>query len=337
MSTPPQSEQQRSLEHFIEHQVNVQVSQRLAALTPSVPAPAAPRPNARPLQPKPFLGDSTQDARVWLSTFRNYLLLTHTPDAETVPLAASYLQGAAEIWWQSLRSSAPQSWSVFEPAFIDHFSPLGGEVEARQALLLFVTKPRGRMTVKEYIHQFTALQLRIPDQAEAEKMSLFMIGLPQAVRKQAGLDGSETLDVAKRKVQMAEDADRVYGTGSIAAPPRATFGSTSATVPMDLGMFDDESDGSTSDGRDRIAQLERQIDVLALNALFHRPSFGRGGGRGRFGRGNERSTNRTDASRPRLTEQERKELMENDGCFFCRVKHAGHRAYNCPKKLSKNQ
>lgn len=332
MSTSPPTEQQIALEQYIERQVSMQVAQRLQTAV----AATAPRPNARPLQPKPFLGDATQDARVWLASFRNYLHLTHTPESEAVPLAASYLQAAAEIWWQSLRSSVPQSWSAFEPAFIQHFSPLGGEVEARQALLLFVTKPRARMSVKEYIHQFTALQLRIPDQGEAEKMSLFMAGLPPAIRKQAGLDGSETLDVAKRRVQMAEDADRVYGASQPAAVPHRSPSAPTAAVPMELGMHEEECDTSSQGGTDRLTQLERQMEILALNAVFNRPSFNRGAARGRLGRGGGRTTFRSDASRTPLTDQEKKELFENDGCYYCRTKNAGHRAYNCPKKQQKN-
>ncbi len=329
-------DQQAALQQYIEHQVNLQVTQRLAATSPSVVShpPVTIRSNARPLQPKPFTGDGSQDARVWLATFRNYLLLTHTPEAEAVPLAASYLQAAAEIWWQSLRSSAPDTWSVFEPAFLQHFSPLGGEVEARQALLLFVTKPRGRMSVKEYIHQFTSLQLRIPDQVEAEKMSLFMLGLPPTIRKQAGLDGSETLEVAKRRVQMAEDADRVYGTSQhMPVPQRVASFPTATTVPMELGMREGDDDTDTRDGQDRLAQLERQMEMLALNAMF---THSAGRGRSRSGRGGGRTASRTDAAHPRLTQQERTELIENDGCFFCRTKNAGHRAYNCPKKQQKN-
>lgn len=328
-------EQQAALQQYIEHQVNLQVSQRLAAASPPVSShpSVTPRSNARPLQPKPFLGDGSQDARVWLATFRNYLLLTHTPESETVPLAASYLQAAAEIWWQSLRVSAPTSWSMFEPAFIQHFSPLGGEVEARQALLHFVTKPRGRMSVKEYINQFTALQLRIPDQVEAEKMSLFMIGLQPSVRKQAGLDGSETLEIAKRRVQMAEDADRVYGVSNAVPPARTSSYPASMPVPMDLGMREEYViDGNARAEQDRMAFLERQVELLSLNAAFTRPAYGRGRG-GRTGGG---TGGRSDPAYPKLSLQERKELMENDGCFFCRQKNAGHRAYNCPKKQQKN-
>jgi len=37
----------------------------------------------------------------------------------------------------------------------------------------------------------------------------------------------------------------------------------------------------------------------------------------------------------KLTPKERQYLFDNDGCFYCRETHSGHRATNCPKKKGK--
>ena len=359
------ADQEAVINHLVDHRINAQMAQHRAAMPqPAPPQASAPRPTARPLQPKPFLGDGTQDTRIWAATFRNYLQLTHTPESEAVSLVASYLQAGAEIWWQSLRTDAPRSWEAFEPMFVAQFNPLGGDVEARQQLLHFITRSgQSRLTAKQYITQFTALQLRIPDMTEAERMSLFMMGLSPAIRKQAGLDGSETLEAAKRKVQMAEDANRVYGSvlPSAAHPVRhssshssAASVSASANVPMELGVREEwgwaqesAEPASTRDDTDRVAALERQLELLAFGlSASSRPagSFGRGGrfaGRGRGGVGGWTPRGRSGPGTPssgsrQLTPQEREQLFQNGGCFFCRKPNAGHIAIHCPMKQQKN-
>jgi hypothetical protein len=133
-----------------------------------------------------FRGD---DPIVWLDQTTQFFEYQHTGEGQKVTLAAFYLEGEANQWWQWLKNvyledGQPVTWKIFEKEILVHFEPT--EYEDYDKALSRV-KQNG--TLREY-------------QKEFEKLANRVVGWPHKVligTFLGGLKAEISLDVRKFK------------------------------------------------------------------------------------------------------------------------------------------
>jgi hypothetical protein len=126
-----------------------------------------------------YSGSSKQDdVSQWLFSMRQYLQLSGANSCDGIIYAASYLRGAAAIWWllraQNYGAQGGfQNWEEFETELTKQFRPINAEKLARDQLAS-LTQLR---SVQEYVSRFKSICLQISIVSEEEMMDRFVRGL----------------------------------------------------------------------------------------------------------------------------------------------------------------
>ena len=108
-------------------------------------------------RPPPTFGGVSSDLSVhaWLRTFVSYFELTHEPVARWVPIAETYLVGAALEQWSSVRPERP-NWEEFKVHLMSHHhQPMSLQETAHKLATLKVKEP---ITVATAGDMFSTLQ-----------------------------------------------------------------------------------------------------------------------------------------------------------------------------------
>ena len=252
-----------------------------------------------PPKPEQFYGDSRRSPSIqsWQHQVISYFShWPHLPAEDKVLYAAGYLKGSALLWWQHLG--------------VTHGDPvplktLDAFLEALRAAFLppnSVDRARHDLaclkqtgSVRQYLDTFMAVCFRIPaDQLlDAEKKQRFLDGLKPYVRREVLLKFPGTFAQA---AELADQYDRVafdYRLFSTAKPSRPPGHRPNSSVPFAAGNG---------------GPAPMELGTIQV------------------------SQRRESSERKPLSAAEKQFLAKNDGCFYCRKPHAGHRARNCPLK-----
>ncbi|XP_073353821.1 uncharacterized protein [Aegilops tauschii subsp. strangulata] len=121
----------------------------------------------------------------WLRTIEKKLEIACTKEADKVPFATHYLEGAAAIWWDNTKAMWPADEEITWDKFKDHFRKYhipAGIMKVKQREFLVLTQ--GSLSVSEYLHKFNNLaRYSLYDVAtEERKIDRFLGGLNHHLR-----------------------------------------------------------------------------------------------------------------------------------------------------------
>jgi hypothetical protein len=173
----------------------------------------------------------------------------------TVTFATSFLKDAALNRWLRCRHEVAAgkrqpfaSWETFKKEFIDMFTPVKPDYDARNKLDCLVQT----RNVFEYASRFNTLMLELPNMDEADRVHFFIKGLKPEIRMHVTLHKPTTLHEA---VELAIHADGLLwgmhrGRKSPNYAPRPNFPVQrqhvdSGPIPMELGSMEQEESGQT--------------------------------------------------------------------------------------------
>lgn len=206
--------------------------------------------------PKPPETNGTSPSAInWCYKMETYLQAQNVdlnlPNAVTY--AASFLKDSALNWWlryqQEVAAGKRQAfanWAVFKQEFIDTFTPVKPDYDARHKL----DRLNQTRSVFDYASQFNKLMLELPKMDEADRVHFFIRGLKPEVRMHVALHKPATLHDA---VELAIQADSLLwsmhkGRKLPSFAPRPNFTSQkqptdSGPTPMELGSMEQEDGG----------------------------------------------------------------------------------------------
>ena len=129
-----------------------------------------------------FKGLSLPVSVKWLQTIEKKLEIARTEEADKVPFATHYLEGAAAIWWDNAKALWPAGeeimWTNFKDKFLKYHIP-AGITKVKQHDFIGLTQ--GNLSVSEYLRKFNHLaRYSLYDVAmEEKKTERFLGGLNQ--------------------------------------------------------------------------------------------------------------------------------------------------------------
>ena len=170
----------------------------------------------KPPKPDLFYGDDKQPpyVRSWLFEVETYFgaCLAEFTDLQKVKLAASFLRGNAQLWWQQhchmADSATPViSWAAFRDAITAQF---GGYDEVEKAIESLHYLKQGT-SVSSYIHDWNEALLKIPAEQIIDPMmtNWFISGLKSSTQVHVRIAKPTTL---KEAMTLADRIDRVQPT-----------------------------------------------------------------------------------------------------------------------------
>lgn len=140
------------------------------------------------IAPPPRYTGAAADVSLDTWIFRTFEYLgDHANTSEGIRTAASYLDGNAAIWWQSIAISARalgqepfDIWDEFAEALREYLCP--GFTVAENALRRLLNHRQNNMSVSDYVSEFTNLRTRSGIRDEATVQHLFINGLEPVVQ-----------------------------------------------------------------------------------------------------------------------------------------------------------
>jgi hypothetical protein len=206
--------------------------------------------------PKPPETNGTSPNAInWCYKMETYLQAQSTDLnlPSTVTYAASFLKDSALNWWLRCQQEVAAgkrrpfaSWAAFKKEFIDMFTPVKPDYDARNKLdRLMQTR-----SVFDYASRFNTLMLELPNMDEADRVHFFIKGLKPEIRMHVTLHTPATLHEA---VELAIQADGLLwgmhkGRKLPSYAPRPNFPVQrqrvdSGPTPMELGSMEPEEGG----------------------------------------------------------------------------------------------
>jgi hypothetical protein len=142
---------------------------------------------------------------IWLDRVAQYFELQQTLEEQKVTLAAFYLEGEANQWWQWLKKiyaqdAKPLVWETFEQDLLARFGPTDYE-DFDEALSHIEQKG----TVREYQQEFECLANRVVDWPEKALVGTFLGGLQPDIANPIKMFKPRTLRETIQFAQMQED------------------------------------------------------------------------------------------------------------------------------------
>jgi hypothetical protein len=142
---------------------------------------------------------------IWLDRVAQYFEIQQMPEEQKVTLAAFYLEGEANQWWQWLKKiyaqdAKPLVWETFEQDLLARFGPTGYE-DFDEALAHIEQKG----TVREYQREFECLANRVVDWPEKALVGTFLGGLQPDIANPVKMLKPRTLRETIQFAQMQED------------------------------------------------------------------------------------------------------------------------------------
>jgi hypothetical protein len=176
----------------------------------------------------------------WIEKIELFSEVCNASEVARLRLAVAYLQGAARLWWKSLREGdRPTTWMNFTERLRRQFRP----PNYAQALRDQLHRCRQTKSVADYADRFRSLINQIPDLSEGDSIDRFVRGLKPRVSQTLRLHTFDTLD---EYVEMADKIDRTiysYAGAESFRPFREM--SRPVGTPMELGnltMIPEESE-----------------------------------------------------------------------------------------------
>lgn len=249
------------------------------------------------------------------------------PEAEQeriITKVAPFLRGRAAAWYNDVRAAGnmPRTWAEFTDALRKYFHPAPADANLHNALMNMRQLPGEAM--HSYVGRFDRIYKSIKSEHRSEPMAMVMFSngiASMEIKKNlahqmaAGNEKCKTLSsFVQFAIELAMAYNSLHAQATNRAPhahnkPRAPFAryhfsnaspstsassSSSQSVPMELGLMEnDEEKGVT--------EHDEHVDVAAMQT-----------------------------HRPQMTEAQRREYMAKGMCFHC-GKH-GHISRACPNK-----
>jgi hypothetical protein len=175
----------------------VQAATATAAAAVHVAGP--PSSMVKPQAPHTFSGSVGAGAEQWLMELERWRqaveLRGAMSDQSFLTLVATYLQGSASLWYNSLvvKGSTPENWVEFKEVFRERFRPFDAERTARQSL--YNLRQRDKESVSSYSDAFLKLVNFLPGMAKEDQLALYQRGLLSHIAEEldriyAVIDGS---------------------------------------------------------------------------------------------------------------------------------------------------
>lgn len=219
----------------------------------------------KPPKPDQFFGtDDAKRVRQWIFQVENYFNVMNEPEARRVPYATTLLRKNALLWWQSLRpEERPAAWDDFTRVLIEYFQPISATLVARDTLARLYQKS----SVKQYVEEFKAQVLNIPDITDAEKLDRFRRGLKKEVQLHVAFANPPTFDQA---VTVAEQIDEVLYSHRRYVPkppytPRPGNPNPNRAVPMEIGAIQPGND----DNKYKKLTPEEKAELNRINGCYY--------------------------------------------------------------------
>lgn len=196
----------------------------LAVLAHSSGSSSAPKIN----KPPTFSGKSNIDS--WVTHVRNYL--EGTSDEKAIPIALSYISGAAHEWYLAQKRNGLE-FNTLEDLFEylkKRFTTVNKEKLARDKL----SKWKQFKDVQQYNEDFLKIVLDIPNISMEEQLDRYTRGLRSYIWKELCTNEYKSLTEAMKDAERVESAFRRGGqvrSGRQVSGP----GSFQGPVPMDIG------------------------------------------------------------------------------------------------------
>jgi hypothetical protein len=281
---------------------------------------------------KPAKYDGTRDGfkcLAWLKEVQRYLTMKNVPDSKRTIHAVNLLNQTSLLWWESLNIDDSCDYSTFKTLFKKAYMP-DGFLEHVRGLLLnakLTTNLAEYLTrIRLYMNILLAEDPTGRVFLEATVRVVFLQGCPDDLRQllqtdQVSNPNNTFFDMCSK----AEGFDTIYAFG----PRGATKGMfakamnsmrSQAPTPAPTPAFDPmamEIDNISVDPTTRALMSSVQSLTIAVNAMA-----------------TQFNNQQQQQNRPRLarlTDDERKYLEDNNGCFKCRRPNAGHYSWDCGK------
>lgn len=131
--------------------------------------------------PDTYHGDrSPSAAESWLRSIERYNQVAGKSTADLLAYTQALFRGDAEIWWTTMeqRGISPTSWTEFCEMVLNEFKPKNSIKAARTRM---AELSQGNKSVSEYINEFRAIKLQIPNMTDEEALDRFERGLRNGV------------------------------------------------------------------------------------------------------------------------------------------------------------
>src|SRR5262249_50859027 len=176
----------------------------------------------------------------WFFTFEEHMKYINVPQAHWVQAAVVTLRKDAAIWWQVCKTrhvrglvSIIRTWEEFQIALRDEFAPKQTERDLRDRLH-FLTQTT---TVREYIKEFRALLMQLPDEfSQKDLVDRFVRGLVMKIANEVLLRSPETLAEAENYALLIEETrghSRYNLAASLQGKPSGKNGKKSSSSTYD--------------------------------------------------------------------------------------------------------
>jgi hypothetical protein len=153
----------------------------------------------KPQAPHSFSGSVGAGAEQWLMELERWRQAVEIrgamSDQAFLTFVATYLQGSASLWYNSLvvKGNTPGNWAEFKEVFRERFRPFDAERTARQSL--YNLRQREKETVSSYSDAFLKLVNFLPGMAKEDQLALYQRGLLSHIAEEldriyAVIDGS---------------------------------------------------------------------------------------------------------------------------------------------------
>ena len=264
----------------------------------------------------------------WLKEVQRYFSMKSVPDRKRTIHAVNLLNQDSLLWWESLNIGDDCEYSTFVTQFKQAYMPEGFLEQVRGLLLVakLTTNLAEYITrLRLYMNVLLAEDPTGRAFLEATVKVIFLQGCPDDLQQLLRSDQVSNPHITFFEMcAKAEGFDNIYGFG----PRGATKGmfaramnnmrshtstSNSAPAPAPAPTYDPMAMEIDNIGVDTTRALLTTVQTLtiAVNAMI-----------------NTQQQQQRPPLAP-LTNEERKYLEDNKGCFKCRRTHAGHYSWEC--------
>ena len=257
---------------------------------------------AKPAKPSSFDGSDTSRMTIvtWSFDVSQYLKLTKTPDDEQVPIAASYLSGAAKTWFITTYTD-PATYPDLR-TFLGQFKANFSSATDQDDVIRSLEGIRmANCSINEYVSDFKLLvnQLENRDSPDTKRwVRLCFL---------RGLSGR----LAELLVNDLSDQDSVNDICTKALKKSAVIDYAKSLRLSNLSK-------TTTPESSRNARSFSSPRSSGSQAV-------------RVGTPTKYTSNTKKPFRGKLSDEEKELLDRNKGCYSCRKINAGHGSWNCPE------
>ena len=269
-----------------QHQQQMAAMQQQFLPTPIVEAHVAASPRVeRPRLPAPPSYDGRSAAALdgWLRELQQQFdWYRMNDDAARLQFVGALLKGVALDWWANLvdangaaqsESTRPTTYADFTARLRSRFQPINSAQTARTKLDSLRQGPK--QSTNDYISEFRALLVRVPDMSEGDRVHRFLTGLRPAIATQLRMHGVATLDAA---IVMAARVGTIaeYSTVGSNLTSQAAAAASASNDAMDLSNVE----GLEGDTTDKAVPVTRAEYTALLNAMKQMRSAKKGDSKG---------------------------------------------------------